>query len=276
MNRIDRAIDGINSLALVHKRDCFLCTISPFVKLALTFLYLVTTVSFKSMQLSSLVFMAVYPVFMFISCGLSLKAAVKNLSIVFPVILVMALLNPFFDRVPVYEIFICSKKIIITDGMISSASLVMKGLLTVFASYILISTTTMDEICACFAKVELPSVMVVQLMLAFRYITVFLGEVKKTSQAYSLRAPGQKGIGFRAWGSLTGGMILRSFDRAQEIYEAMSLRGFSMEWFHAVESHFGFRDFLFLVLWSGIIVAVRIFPVYEVMGQLVEKISGVF
>ena len=42
--------------------------------------------------------------------------------------------------------------------------------------------------------------------------------------AYALRAPGEKGIHFRAWGSLLGQLLLRSVDRAQLVYESMLLR----------------------------------------------------
>ena len=48
-------------------------------------------------------------------------------------------------------------------------------------------------------------------------------------QAYSLRAPNQKGIHISAWGSFLGQLLLRSMDRAQELYYSMLLRGFRGE-----------------------------------------------
>ena len=44
--------------------------------------------------------------------------------------------------------------------------------------------------------------------------------------AYALRAPGQKGIKMKDMGSFTGQLILRSFDRAERVYQAMKCRGF--------------------------------------------------
>lgn len=276
MSRIDRAINGINGLAQGQKDKSYLSLLNPLVKITVTFLYLVMTVSFKPLQFSSLLLVAIYPVFVLISSSINLKRVAGNLSFFLPVILVMALLNPFFDRSPVFDLKFFSWNLTVTRGMIFSASLVVKGVLTVLATYILVATTPINEICSAFAKVGLPSVMVVQLMLSFRYINVFLEEVKKTSQAYSLRAPGQKGIGFSAWGSLTGGIILRSFDRAQEIYEAMNLRGFSTETFFSEKTTFALSDFLYLFLWSGIIIALRFFPVFDLLGQMVEKAIGAF
>lgn len=60
----------------------------------------------------------------------------------------------------------------------------------------------------------------------YRYISVLLAETQRVVQAYELRAPGQKGIHFKVWGSLMGQMLLRSMDRAEVIYESMCLRGF--------------------------------------------------
>ena len=276
MNRIDRAINGINGLEKGQKVDSYLSRLNPLVKIAVTFLFLTMTVSFRPMQFSSLLLMAIYPVFILISSSLSFKKVIGNFLFFLPVILIMALLNPFFDRTPVFEFKFLNFNLPITRGMIYSASLIVKGVLTVFATYILVATTSMNEICSSIAIVGVPSVMVIQLMLAFRYINVFLEEVRRTFQAYSLRAPGQKGIHFKAWGSLTGGIILRSFDRAQEIYEAMNLRGFSMEYFFSEKHSFGFRDIMFLLSWTGIIIILRFFPAFEFIGRMFEKLMGAF
>ena len=53
------------------------------------------------------------------------------------------------------------------------------------------------------------------------------------SEAYHLRAPGQKGIHISAWGSFLGQLLLRSMDRAEDLYESMLLRGFRGEFYYA-------------------------------------------
>ena len=62
---------------------------------------------------------------------------------------------------------------------------------------------------------------------------VLLDEVSAMTQAYSLRAPGQKGIHISAWGTFLGQLLLRTMDRADDLYEAMMLRGFSGEFHYA-------------------------------------------
>ena len=53
------------------------------------------------------------------------------------------------------------------------------------------------------------------------------------TDAYYLRAPGQKGIHISAWGSFLGQLLLRSMDRAEELYSSMRLRGFRGEFYYA-------------------------------------------
>ena len=55
---------------------------------------------------------------------------------------------------------------------------------------------------------------------------VLLKEAERIMLAYEMRAPGQKGVHWKAWGSLAGQLLLRSIDRAQIVYESMMLRGY--------------------------------------------------
>ena len=64
--------------------------------------------------------------------------------------------------------------------------------------------------------------------------------------AYSLRAPGQKGIHFRVWGSLVGMLLLRSMDRSETVYQSMTLRGFQGDFLYGRERRFSRNDYLYL------------------------------
>lgn len=78
------------------------------------------------------------------------------------------------------------------------------------------------------------------------------------SQAYALRAPGQKGINLKAWGSFAGLLLIRSIDRAQTVYESMQLRGFTGEFNDLKNVKFRSADFLYLIFWCVILVAIRV------------------
>ena len=141
----------------------------------------------------------------------------------------MGLLNPIFDRQIVTQI----GTLAVSGGVVSMLTLVMKGVFCLLASFLLMATTTIEEICRALRQLHLPKTITSLLLLTFRYIGVLLSEVSVMQEAYSLRAPGQKGVHISAWGSFLGQLLLRSMDRAEALYESMELRGYHGEFHYA-------------------------------------------
>ena len=112
-------------------------------------------------------------------------------------------------------------------------TLMMKGCFALMASFLLIATTKIDALCAALRKIHVPAILTTLFLLTYRYIGVMMDEVSVMVQAYSLRAPKQKGIHISAWGSFLGQLLLRSMDRAQELYSSMMLRGFQGNFYYS-------------------------------------------
>ena len=102
--------------------------------------------------------------------------------------------------------------------MISMLTLMLKGVFCLMASFLLMATTPIDSLCAALRKLHVPGLLVTLLLLTYRYVGVMTEELAVMTDAYHLRAPGQKGIQVSAWGSFLGQLLLRSMDRAQELY----------------------------------------------------------
>ena len=117
--------------------------------------------------------------------------------------------------------------------MVSMVTLMLKGVFSLMASFLLIATTSIDTLCAALRMLHVPDILVTLLLLTYRYIGVMMEEVAVMAEAYSLRAPGQKGIHVSAWGSFLGQLLLRSMDRAESLYHSMLLRGFRGEYYYA-------------------------------------------
>lgn len=147
-------------------------------------------------------------------------------------------------------------------------TLMLKGVFALMASFLLIATTSMDAICAGLRKLHVPSVLVTLLLLTYRYIGVMLNEVSVMTQAYKLRAPGQKGIHISAWGSFLGQLLLRSMDRAEELYGSMRLRGFRGEFYYAEAPKCSATDVLFTVCCCMAVLAARVFNLAALLGSL--------
>ena len=240
----------------LSKEDRWVNSLHPLVKLGLTVLFIVLTVSCSKYDFSRLLLMAVYPAAMFILGELSFTDALQRLRFVLPVVCAVGILNPLFDR----QIVLTLGSVALSGGVLSMLTLMLKAVLTVLAGYLLIATTGIEKICGALRAIHVPALFVTEILLIYRYVLVLLAEAKRVTQAYSLRAPGQKGIEFKAWGSLLGQLLLRSMDRADRLYGSMLLRGFHGEYPGAAERKPDRRDLLFFAVWTLLLFLLRCFP----------------
>ncbi len=223
MSRISGAIREIQTIDSMAREDRWMNRLHPLSKLLLTVLFVAVTVSFSRYALPGLLMMGVYLIIGFTAGELSFRDALRRMRIVLPAVCIVGILNPFFDRETAFTLGGVS----ISGGVLAMVTLMVKAVYTVLAGYLLIATTTIEEIGHALRMLHLPRTFVTVLMLIYRYISVLAGEAARTTQAYLLRAPGQKGIAFHAWGPLVGQILIRSMDRAGELYESMLLRGFA-------------------------------------------------
>ena len=265
MSRIDRAIREYESLEAMAHKDQWMNRLHPLVKFVVTVLFIALTVSVGKYNLAGLLLMAVYPLVMFITGELSVKEALRRLKIALPLILAVGIFNPLFDR----ETVLVAGGIGVSGGVLSMLTLLLKGLLTVLAAYLLVVSTPIEGICHALRLLHVPGILVTEVLLMNRYILLLLREVKHVSEAYELRAPGQKGIAPKAWGSLTGQILLRTIDRAREVGESMRLRGFSGEFQHGTPQKIRRTDFFYLAAWTSVLLLLRFVPLGDLIGRAV-------
>ena len=264
MSRINRAIHEIHHMDTLALRNQWVNEIHPLVKLVLTLGYIILVVSFQKYDVAGVAGMVVYPLAVFLLADLSFLDSLKRLKVVLPLVCFVGIFNPFFDKN-----YILVSGIRVSAGILSMITLVMKGIFSVLASYLLVATTSVDKICYALCLLHIPKAIVTQFMLMFRYITVLLEETDRITQAYMLRAPNQKGIHFKAWGSLAGQLLLRSMDRANEVYESMLLRGYRGDYRYLKDSIvLNRRDIFYFLFWVIIFLLFRWRPVILLIGSL--------
>lgn len=263
MSKIDSAIYEIHTMDKLAERNQWVNRIHPLVKFVITIFYIVLVVSFDKYNMVGLAGMVVYPIVMFTLAELSFGECLKRLRVVLPLVCFVGIFNPFFDKTPLFSI----GSLTISTGMFSMVTLMMKGIFSVLASYLLIATTNIEKICYAMRLLHIPAILVTQVLLTYRYITLLLQEANRMSQAYALRAPRQKGVHYKVWGSLAGQLLLRSMDRAGEVYESMCLRGYRGEFYYQNRIKCGKSDYLYLVMWIGILIFLRAVPVMAVVGS---------
>ncbi len=264
MNKAEKACEELKAMDELAAMSSPVHSMQPLSKLLLTVFYIFVTVSFNKYDITGLFFMLLFPVFAYQLAGIAVHTCFHKLRIVMPLVCAVGLFNPFFDK----NIIMYIGSIGISGGVISMLTLMMKGVFCLMASFLLVATTSIEEICRALRQLHLPKLLTSLLLLTFRYISVLLEEVAIMTEAYHLRAPGQKGIHISAWGSFLGQLLLRSMDRAEALYESMELRGFYGEFYYAEGKASNRFSWLGTCVCAALIMLTRLYNIPALVGSM--------
>ena len=246
----------------VHRRH-------PLAKLVATVGFLIAVISLDKYEVSNLIPFVFYPLLLLIFSEIPAGPVINRILIVEPFIIALGIFNPIFDR---QDVLIGA--INISAGWLAFLSILIKGSLTVAAVVLLLATTGMERLTAAFRMLHIPRIFVLQLLLTYRYISLLAEEVGRLLRAHELRTPGHKGVAPAAWGSLAGGLLLRSFDRAQRIYQAMCLRGFDGDYNVGRVPSMNATDIVYMAVWLLVFAVARYYNVAVLFGTLLRGMLG--
>jgi cobalt/nickel transport system permease protein len=224
----------LRQLEDLARGDSAIHRLHPLTKLLTTLGYIMVVISYDRYAISPLLPLIFYPLLVVLWADLPFTPLGKRLLLGLPLIVGIGILNPFFDP----------------RGWLTFVSFALRSLLTISAGLLLVMTTSMDRLAYALRRVGVPRIFVLQLLLTYRYIAVLVEELARMTRAYTLRAPGQKGIQRAAWGSFAGQLLLRTYDRAQRVYDAMLLRGFTGEYHMGRGDSWHRNDALYLLGWA--------------------------
>ena len=264
MNKMEHALHELSEMDALAAGTSPIHRLSPLTKLFAAVLDIVLVLSFGKYDLSGLAAMALWPVALFQISGIPVRTCFRKLRVVLPLVMAVGLLNPLFDRAPMLHL----GGMAVSGGVISMLSLMLKGVLCLMASFLLMATTPIDSLCAALRMLRVPALLVTLLLLTYRYVGLMTRELAVMTDAYRLRAPGQKGIHVSAWGSFLGQLLLRSMDRAQELYSSMLLRGYHGHFHYADVRPFGTADAAACAGTAAILALLRAVNVAELAGRL--------
>lgn len=254
MSKIEHVIKSIYFLEGSSRQKKWINQLHPLTKLLVSISYIYIVVSFPKYALFPLLTMCCYPLITITLARISLKAMLCQIRVLLVLVCMVGIFNPLFD----HQILVKMGPLSFTTGMLSMVTLMIKGIFSVVASYLLIATTSMEEICSALKCFHLPDSFISILLLSYRYFIMFLSELNQMSEAYQLRAVKQKGLHIKAWGSFVGHFLLRSLDRANEIFESMILRGFHGNLTVTPVDKPSLLSLLYAIIWLIIFLIVRL------------------
>lgn len=258
-----------NWLDLRHLDDLanqktFIHSLNSCTKLITTLAFVVIVTSFSKYEVTALLPLLFYPIFLMALGNLPYHHLVKRLVFIAPFVCFIGLFNPIFDQAPIARL----GPLLITGGWASFLSITIKLLLTVTSALILVATTGMNSLCTAMSQLGVPKPIVLQILFMYRYLHVLLEEFLKTVQAYNLRSFKVDGIHFKAWGSLLGQLLLRTMARAQRIYQAMLCRGFDGKIPLRTATNWTKQDQLYLASWLTFFLFCRFINIPQMLGKL--------
>lgn len=257
-----KAMSAIRRIDEYSCRKTVLSRISPLSHLTVTLGFIIAVLSAGRYEPATLAVFTVYPVIIPILCDIPFGVILKRILIALPVAVLPGVFNPLLDKNR-----ILLGGIAISAGWLSLLCLVLKCALTVSSALILICVVGADGVCVSLQKLKVPNLIVAQLSFTYRYIHVLGGEIVHVLTAYRLRSPASRGISLTQFGSLCGGLFLRSAQHAENIYAAMRCRGFDGTFPASATNRVTVCDCCYMLVWILFFVFARLFNLPEAIGN---------
>ncbi|NTW29317.1 MAG: cobalt ECF transporter T component CbiQ [Coriobacteriia bacterium] len=265
MPSIESGLYELGRLDQLAAQDTPAHRLDPRAKLITTLVFIVCVVSFDRYAVLPLLPFVIFPLVLAYEGNLPFSVIAKRVLIASPFALGIGIFNPLLDPILAGHI----GPVPISAGWLSFISILERFVLSTSAALVLIGTTGLVGVCMAMERLGAPDVFVTQLMFLYRYIFVLAEEAMRMVRARALRSFEGRGMGMRAYGQMLGHLLLRTYARAQRVYDAMLCRGFDGHVRVMKRLRFTGRDWMFMVGWSALFVVFRLFNVPLLLGQIV-------
>jgi len=273
MANLYKASASMDHLERLSFQKSMIHNIHPMSKLISTLVYIVAVISFSYKNLTGLVPFIFYPVILISLSGIPSKPLFQRLIIALPFSFMAGISNIIFMR----NIAFYMGTFAVTDGMVAFFAIILKTFLTVFAALILIATAPFTEITRQLNILRVPKILCLLIVMTYRYLSVLITEAFIMRTAYVLRSPDKKqlkkskkdGIQLKDAGIFLGQLVLRSFDRAERVYNSMKCRGFDGI-YHGKYSGMRLTDVVYMVIIAGLSIFLRLFNLSLFFGGILK------
>lgn len=215
-------LNDVYSLEGLSRKNTLIHRLHPLSKMLVTIVYIMCVIAHGRYNLSAMAPFLFYPIVIMALAEIPFWMIAKRTSIAIPFTLFAGISNLIFDTAQWGTI----GNVVISTGMISFFTLIVRTFLCVSAILILVATTHFTDITRQLMRAHIPVIIVSLLEMIYRYLSVLVEEASVMITSYRLRNPNYKWPLIRDMGPFVGHLFLRSIDRAERIYQAMKCRGY--------------------------------------------------
>ncbi len=263
--RLEKAITILNARQMKPDTPSHIGDIDPRALLLVTVIYLVAMLSVPLQRTDVIIWFAVYPIISAPLAHIAYERLFRNSLFVLPLLIFIGIFNPIYDRVTAFTIFGIS----VSAGWISFISIIIRGLLATQALLLLIRVAGFNDMCEAMRQLGVPSVIVTQLLMVYRYLAVLLQEALTMQRARQARSYGKSSFKASMWGPFVGQLLLRTIERSRRINMAMKARGFNGSLSASPPSHWDTADTLYCLVWIPIFFALRFLDIPTLLLSLI-------
>ena len=115
--------------------------------------------------------------------------------------------------------------------------IILKAIAIVLTSYIMFTSGRFVDSMSALQHLKCPTVFVQMLLFTYRYIFVFIEEMRSMDTAMKARGFVKKADSYtlKVLGNFVGTLLIRSFERTERIYKAMLSKGYQGQ-FHSIQT----------------------------------------
>lgn len=204
--------------------ESFLHKIDPRAKIIAAVVFSLVVAVSQSIVASAVAM--VFPLTLIALSHISLKGVARRLLFINSLVVFLWLFLPFTTPgEPVYSI---GPLIVTREGLAHAFLLTLKSNAIVMAMMALLGTSPIFNLVHALSHMAVPEKLVHMFFFCFRYVHVVADEYHTLVEAAKVRGfkPGTNMHTYRTYGHFIGMLLVRSFDRAHRIMDAMKCRGF--------------------------------------------------
>ena len=264
MSKFTVSMQQLNVLEEMAEKETAIHKLHPLAKIIVTFVFIVAVISSDRYNFAVLLPYFAYTFIIGAVSETPQKILLKRAVCALPFCMFAGISNIIFEP----STAVIAGGIHISYGMLSCLVIILKTYLTVTAVLLLTASTPMGQITNQLIRLHVPSIIVMQITMTYRYLTILADEASSMFNAYILRSNGQKGIKISHIGSFIGQLLIRSFDRAERIYAAMQCFGYHGGLSYEKKITAGFKDYLYCMIMCALIIIFRAADVAIITGGM--------
>lgn len=264
MNRLLNAIISLRNIEDNQSIDSAIHRLNPILKVTVCLVFILCVVSFDMYEIFGLVPYIITLFFVIILSEINITDVLRSLLLAMPLIFILALSSAIFNNQTFlfldYEI---------DAGIIVFISIILKTSTTILSVIVLVCVTKSYDIFNSLAFYKVSKIFITLLFLIYRYIWILLDEVLNTYNAYSIRSFSENnGIKIKDFRSLVGQILIRTYEKGTDVYNAMLLRGYDINKNVDTNLSISKKEIVAMIIASAILLFFRFSDIINIIGSL--------